>query len=229
MAISGDDIRALIDAGVLNSPEDGESSTEFLYGTVTALGPLKVLVDGDSRDLAYSPTSFIGFTPLVGSRVVLARIGSELVILGSSSVYGDNDTGWQEGTVGDGIYHYRRVDNIVFVDYMGFAGDSSLAELFELPEGFYPEHDFMTVARSIYSLDTGITGMLEDSGVVSLFAEEGNLYGASFSFPVSSEFPTPYIVFDIDLSTGMLTEDTTNAFGAYSELDEDGYLILYEN
>lgn len=81
MIFADNDIRKLIDLGVLNKPEQSNDFKQT-YGSVVSINPIRVIVDGSTEALSYGIKNFSGINITVGSRVVLAKMGSEFIITG---------------------------------------------------------------------------------------------------------------------------------------------------
>ena len=118
----------------------------FKRAIVTAVGPLRILIDGDTVPIPFTPKSLIDPATLAVGDVVHANLsGNRLVVLGRAGGSPVDDSGWTTPTLATGWTNsyggdpiqYRRYGGIVYLRGRGnTTGASGVA--FTLPVGFRP-------------------------------------------------------------------------------------------
>lgn len=78
--LTTEDLRRLMDAGVINR-KNTQKRRNPTYGTVSSVSPFRVILDGDTEALPYSPSRlFDGCS--VGDRVYCVYVGNEILCTG---------------------------------------------------------------------------------------------------------------------------------------------------
>lgn len=99
--LTTEDLRRLMDAGVINrkSPQKRRNPT---YGTVSSVSPFKVILDGDTAELPYSPARLFDHC-VEGDRVYCVYTGNEILCVGvvdrAASGSGLLDYIWPVGSI----------------------------------------------------------------------------------------------------------------------------------
>lgn len=167
--LTTEDLRRLMDAGVINrkSPQKRRNPT---YGTVSSVSPFKVILDGDTAELPYSPARLFDHC-VEGDRVYCVYTGNEILCVGVvdraasgsglldyiwpvGSIYQTTDTAFDPNTAWGGTWERIKDRFLLAAGGTYAAGATGGESTHTLTEGEMPAHSHVPNTDGEYFVTT---------------------------------------------------------------------------